>query len=408
VATTTQAIEDLRPVWRSWAHSLDTDFEYYLHILRTDPTILCPYVITVCEGGTAQAMLVGLLRRRKVLADISFIRIPGPIARALEVTRGGRLGRQSSAIDKMIALQLSASIKFGEVDLLCFQGLPLHSELLNHVCQLPRLGFKHRVAHTSYGSVLFLTASEGKRAPVFSGKIMREVRRKTRILQRAFPNKTRFKCFSDPAELDAGIRDVVTTAIKTWQYPLGCGLVNTSQVRESFKFFAKQGWLRIYVLYIDDLPCAFLIGQIYNNTFYCQYAGYDTSLARFSVGSLLTARALESLASTGVQRVDLGEGTQEYNRRLGCQTCEQVRLHIYSPTLRGFWLNVFFATAQIAQVASRRIVSGLGMNRIRKVWRDFLVTRSMRRRIHVRSRADDWTEVLHGGELEDLHHGLRL
>lgn len=61
------------------------------------------------------------------------------------------------------------------------------------------------MTHTSYDSVLFLTAREGQRAPVSSGKIVREVRRKTRILQRAFPNKARFKCFSDPVELDAGI-----------------------------------------------------------------------------------------------------------------------------------------------------------------------------------------------------------
>jgi hypothetical protein len=377
VATTTPAVEDLRPIWKKWTHSLDTDIDYYLHNLRSDPTILCPYVITVCEGGIAQAMLVGLLRRRKVSAVVSWVRITGPTARVLEITKGGRVGRQSSAIDKLIALQLSTAIKFEQVDLLCFQSLPLHSELLSQIHHLPKLGFKHRAAHTSYDSVLFLTAREGKRAPVFSGKTMREVRRKTRNLQRAFPNKARFKCFSDPAELDVGIRDATTIAATTWQCSLGYGLVNTCQVRESFKFFAKRGWLRIYILYMDDLPCAFLIGQLCNTTFYCQYAGYDNNFARFSVGSLLTAWALESLAETGVQRVDLGDGSQEYLQRLGCQTHEEVRLHVYSPTLHGLWLNVFFATTQIAQAAGRRIRSGLRLNWIGKTWRDFLVTRSM-------------------------------
>jgi hypothetical protein len=388
VATTTRAIEDLRPVWGKWTHSLNTDIEYYLHNLRSDPTILCPYVITVCEGGVAQAMLVGLLRRRKVSAVVSFVTIPGPAARALEIMKGGRVGRQSPVIDRLIALQLSTAIKCDKVDWLCFQSLPLHSELLSQIQQLPRLGFKHRVAHTSYDSVVFLTAREGKRAPVFSGKIMREVRRKTRILQRAFPDKTRFKCFSDPAELDAGISDAITTAVTTWQYPLGYGLVDTFQVRESFKFFAKQGWLRVYVLYVDDLPCAFLIGQLYNNTFYCQYAGYRISFARFSVGSLLTTWALESLAGTGVQQVDLGDGSQEYNRRLGCETCEDFRLHVYFPTLRGFWLNIFFATTQIARAAGRTMLSGLGLNRIGKIWRNFLVASLTGGHVHARSPVD--------------------
>ena len=385
VATTTQAIEALRPVWTKWTHFLDTDIDYYLQNLRTDPTILYPYVITVCEGGIAQAMLVGLLRKKRVSVIVGWVSIPGPTASVLEITKGGRVGRQSSVIDKLIALQLLTAIKSDHLDLLCFQDLPLHSTLLDQLQQLLRGGFKHHMVHNSYDSLLFLTACGGKPAPILSGKNMREVRRKKRNLQRAFPNKTRFKCFSDPAELDIGIRDAITTAAKTWQSYVGCGLVNTSQVRTSFKFFSKQGWLRIYVLYVDDLPCAFLIGQLYKNTFYCQYAGYHIGFARFSVGSLLTAWALECLAETGAQKVDLGHGNQEFNRRLGCKTCEDVCLHVYAPTLRGLWLNTFFATTQIARAVGQKISSGLGLKRIGKLWRDFLVMKSMRGHVNSQS-----------------------
>jgi len=292
------------------------------------------------------------------------------------------VGRQLSIIDKLITLQLSKVIKSGNVDMLCFQDLPLQSELLSQLKQLSRSGFKHRVVHTSYDSVLFLAARDGKPAPIFSGKNVREVRRKKRILERAFPNKTRFSCFSDPADMATGIRDAFTIAVKTWQYHVGCGLRNTFQVRETFKFFSKQGWLRIYVLYVDDLPCAFLIGQLYKNTFYCHCAGYHIRFARFSVGSLLTAWALENLAETGAQQVDLGPGNQEFNRRLGCQTCEDVQLHVYAPTLRGLWLNLFFVTMQIARAAGHRIRSRLWLNRIRKLWRDFLVTKWMHRHVN--------------------------
>lgn len=412
IATTTKAIEDLRPVWQNWTHSLDTDIDYYLHNLRTDPTIVRPYVITVCEAGIAQAMLVGLLTKRKASAVVSFVSIPGPTARILEIVNGGRVGGQSAAIDKLIALQLSMAIKCEKVDFLCFQRLPINSELLTQVHQVPKLGFKQRLGHTIYDPVLSLTARDGKRAPVFSGKILREVRRKSRNLQRAFPTKTRFKCFSDPAELDGGVRDAIATAAATWQYPLGYGLLNTLRVREGFKFFAKQGWLRIYVLYVDDLPCAFLIGQLYKDTFYCQYAGYRSSFARFSVGSLLTAWALESLAEAGVQQVDLGDGSQEYNHRQGCETRETVRLHIYSPTVRSFLISLFFATTQIARAAVRRIASELGLNRIGKIWRDFLVTSSTRRHQDLRSPVslteDRWAGPTKWARLQVQLHRRRM
>jgi CelD/BcsL family acetyltransferase involved in cellulose biosynthesis len=138
-------------------------------------------------------------------------------------------------------------------------------------------------------------------------------------------------------------------------------------------FFARQGWLRIYILYVDDLPCAFLIGQLYNRTFYCQHAGYQPAFAHFSVGSLLTAWALEDIGAAGVEQVDLGEGGQEHNRRLGCQMCEEGTVHLYSSTLRGFWLNLFFASAQIVRVGGRRTLSGLRLNRVSKIWRESLI-----------------------------------
>lgn len=384
LATTPEAIENLRPAWRKWADSFETDIEYYLHTVRSDATILHPYVITVCHGEIDQAMLIGMVRKQKVSAALSFVRIPGPAIKVLEIMEGGRMGHQSTAIDKLIARQLSKDIRRNKIDLLRIRRLQLRSELLGQLRQLLNLDIKDPVADASFDSMLSLTSNGGKPAPVFSGKILREVRRKIRILQRAFPNKSRFKCFSDPCELDAGIRDAMIVVVTSWQHPFGYALVDNWQTRENFMFCAKQGWLRIYVLYVDEHPCAFLIGQLYKDKFQCQYAGYDLSFGRFSVGSLLTAWALESLAITGGRRVDLGEGNPEYNQRLGCKRSEDVRLDVCSPTLRGRWLNMFVATTKIARVAWHRLLTGLGPNRIAKIWRDFLVARLTPRRVDAR------------------------
>jgi CelD/BcsL family acetyltransferase involved in cellulose biosynthesis len=220
-----------------------------------------------------------------------------------------------------------------------------------------------------------LTAPAGKRPRVFSGKIAHEVRRKTRILQRAFPGKVRFKSFSRPSELDAGIRDARMVAATSWQNYLGCGLSNTSQSCDDLKLFAKQGWLRIYVLYVEDIPRAYLIGQHYNHTFYCQRAGYHPDFARYSVGSLLTAWALESMAAAGVEHVDLGKGGQEHNRRLGCELRCEGTVHVYSRTWRGFSLNIFLALTQILRDCGRRVLLRLRLHWVAKRWRQLLLSR---------------------------------
>ncbi len=375
IATTLDAIEALRPTWRKWAHSLDTDIDYFLHELAHGPGSPRPYVITVYNEGIAQAMLVGRIRKRRAASVVSFVNIPGPRAKVLEIKKGGRMGRPSPVIDRLLALELLKASRGGDVDSVCFERLSLHSELFRQVQQLPSFLVKERVLHVFCYSVLSLTAPERKRPRVFSGKTRREIRRKTRILERAFPGQVQLKCFSNVDELDAGMCDAMRVAVTTWQYHLGTGLTDTAQTRETFRFLAQQCWLRIYVLYLKETPCAFLVGQLYNNTFYCQYAGYHPSYTRFSVGSVLTSRAFEDLAAAGVQRVDLGEGGQEHNRRLGCQMSEEATVHVYSPTLRGLWLNVFFGTTHVLRAGGRRTRSVLRLNRAGETWKELLTSR---------------------------------
>lgn len=374
-ATRLREIEALRPTWRKWAHYLDTDIDYFVHRLKHDPSILRPYVITVYNDGVAQAMLVGQIRRQRASSVVSFVSVRGPMVNVLEIKKGGRMGRPSRAIDRLIALELLKSAKRGEVDSICLERLPLHSGLFQEIQKLPGFLVKERVQHIFRYSMLSLTNAEGGRSRAFSGKTQREVRRKTRIVERAFPGQMTLKCFSRLDELNAGMCDAMRVAVTTWQYYMGLGLTDTARTREAFRFFARQGWLRIYVLYVADAPCAFLVGQLYNCTFHCQFAGYHPNYTRYSVGSLITAGVFKELAAAGVQRVDLGEGGQEHNRRLGCELSEEATVHIYSPTLRGLCLNVFFGSTQVVRKGGSCARSTLRLNRLGRMWRQHLLSK---------------------------------
>jgi GNAT acetyltransferase-like protein len=379
VADSLPAVEGLRPLWTAWSHNLNTDLDYYLDNLKRDPTVLRPYVITVSKRGIPQAMLVGLVRKCRVSTVVSSVNIHGPKARVLEVIAGGRMGLESAGSDRLFVLQLHKALRSGRVDLVCFQRLPMQSQLLRELRQMPGFLMKERVPHIFRYLVAPLAPTFGKRAPALSGKNGREARRKTRILQRAFPGRTRFHCFSEPGELEDGLRDATTVRVTTWQHYLDGRVLNAPNARAKFAFCAQQGWLRIYVLYVDGSPVAFLIGQHYQQKFYCQHAGYRPDFARYSVGSLLTAWAFESLASAGVEQVDLGEGGQEHNRRMGGLVCKEGLVHVYAPTLRGLSVNLFFAVAQIARAAGRSVLTELRLNRLSKAWSQFLISRWNRR-----------------------------
>jgi CelD/BcsL family acetyltransferase involved in cellulose biosynthesis len=246
---------------------------------------------------------------------------------------------------------------------------------------------KERVPHVFGYSVVPLTAPRGKRVRALSGKNRREVRRKIRILQRAFPGRARFQCFSGLSELEAGLRDAVAVDVTTWQRHI-YGSLYTPDARENLVFCAQRGWLRIYVMYLEDTPVAFLIGQQYRQTFYCQHAGYRPDFARYSVGSLLTAWALESLATAGIEHVDLGEGGQEHNRRLGCDFRQAGTVHLYSPTLRGLCVSAFFAATQLVRACGRSVREGLRLNRASGTWLRCLLARWKTRRTAVGAAAE--------------------
>ncbi len=375
VASTIKAIEALRPVWSKWANSLDTDIDYYLHQMNQNSGVIEPYVIAVLQDGVARAILLGQIKKTRASAVVSFVNIPGPSERVLENKKGGRMGPPSAAADRLLARELLEAMRRGLADSISFERLPLQSGLFREIQRLPGFLVRERVPYVFCYSVLCLSESGEKRPRLFPGKTVREMRRKTRILERAFPGQVSMKCFSGLADLDAGLRDAIRVAVTTWQYYLGPGLNGSTRMRETYRFFAERGWLRIYVLYVNDVPCAFLAGQLYNDTFHCQFAGYHPNYARLSVGSVLTSRAFEDLAAAGVQRVDLGEGGQEHNRRLGCQMMEEGTVHVYSPTLRGVCLSLFFGTTQAVRAGGRRTKSALRLSRIGKVWRRYMLSK---------------------------------
>ena len=57
------AVEDLRPIWKTWSHSLDTDLDYFVHNLKNDSTIQRPHVITVWKDGSAAGDACGARQR---------------------------------------------------------------------------------------------------------------------------------------------------------------------------------------------------------------------------------------------------------------------------------------------------------------------------------------------------------
>jgi CelD/BcsL family acetyltransferase involved in cellulose biosynthesis len=147
-------------------------------------------------------------------------------------------------------------------------------------------------------------------------------------------------------------------------------------VRMRLELAARKGWLRAYVLYVGDEPCAFWIGMLYGEIFVGEYTGYDPAFRDFSPGMFLMMQVIEGFCG-GVQdtvkEVDFGLGNAEYKAALCGKNWIEASVFIFGPTLRGVALKGMRTMTVMVDVFARRVLASTKLlPRLKRAWRDRL------------------------------------
>ena len=204
-------------------------------------------------------------------------------------------------------------------------------------------------------------------------KDFRELRRKGRKLLADYPDQVRICCFREVDELERVMRDVEQIAAKTYQRGLGVGFADDDQTRRMLRFGVSQGWLHAYVLYVADAPCAYWIGNRYQNVFYGDFVGYDSSYGKYAPGKFLMLKAIEDFCQEGIREIDFGLGDATYKQGFGDSQWEEARICLFAPSLRGIWLNSLRISIGFVDQAARRMLKETAiLAKLKKMWRDRL------------------------------------
>ena len=67
VARSLCEVEALREPWSAWPGHRDSDIDFHLMKLQSDPEVVRPHVIALYQSGKPQAVLVGRLERKASL-----------------------------------------------------------------------------------------------------------------------------------------------------------------------------------------------------------------------------------------------------------------------------------------------------------------------------------------------------
>jgi CelD/BcsL family acetyltransferase involved in cellulose biosynthesis len=111
-----------------------------------------------------------------------------------------------------------------------------------------------------------------------------------------------------------------------WQPGVLFGRAVQAFHRQAARDLRADGTLRLHALKLDGKTVASLYCFTYNETGSYYLSGFDPALSKNSVGTLLTAKAMETALLEGCREFDFLRGMEPYKYRWGCVNRENYRI----------------------------------------------------------------------------------
>ena len=370
VIRTEAEIEEIRPLWKAWQRHPNADIDFYLMIQRLRPNVLRPHIILVSADGAPGAMLIGRIEQGRMECSIGYKSLFAPRVRIMSFIHGGLLGNVSEEASDALVNSIMQSLKEGDADLARLHFLRADSAIYPAIRK--RVGFpcRDRFPMVQQHWRIEMAATMQDLLAGLSSDHRWELRKKSKKLL-ADHSKVRMECLRKPEDFEPIFRDAEQVAKQTYQRGLGAGFIDSAEMRRIVDLEIRSGWHRTFLLYIDDQPTAFWIGNVYEGTFYSSHLGYLSKYDKYSPGTFLMVRAIEELLNSGIREVDFGLGDARYKQRFGNCSWQDRSVQIFAPTLRGVALNALRTPIMGADRMARNILARTDLlARIKKLWRD--------------------------------------
>jgi hypothetical protein len=365
-------LEQLREAWSCWPGNRDSEMDSFLTFLGSNSGTLRPHVIVVYRGTRPDAIMVGRIDLGHVSCRLGYLRLNLP-AKILCFVNGALRGNPSRENCELIVSSTLQCLSDREADVAYMNFLRQGSDLCVLSLKKPGLLSRDyvRVTQPHFAATLPATVEEYYRSLPAGSKGFNKARHKK--LLKDFAGRVRIKCFREASEIDAMAEHVEQVARTSYQRGLGVGFKDSPQTREGLRLMAEKGWLRAYVLYLADRPCAFWIGDINQGTFGSDYIGYDSELGKYSPGMFLTTNVIEGFCNgnrEGVTGVDFGPGNAQYKEVLSNQSWWETSVYIFAPSLKGISLNLVRSSVTgIDQIIKKALRRTNLLQKIKKAWR---------------------------------------
>lgn len=371
-------LEILRDSWKAWPGHRDADIDIYRMVVESSKEVLRPHVIALYRDGKPDVILIGRLERKGFKFKVGYVPLYSPRVRCLTFVYGAVRGNSSPENILALLQEVLRCLHVSEADLAQFEFVRLDSPLYRLALNLPGLLTRDSNPPSQLHHLLVLPDNIEAVYSAMSSSRRKEVRRNTRRLQCHAAGAPSVTCYESLNEFDHLFGDVEKIARKTYQRGLRVGFSDTPEIRSRLAEGARQGWLRAYVFYLGERPCAFWIGMLYENTFVSEYMGYDPEFSQFSPGMVLIMNVIERFCSGtdgNVRELDFGLGHAEYKNALCSTKWLEATIFLFGSTPRGVTSKAIRILAKLADRSARRILSSTGViMKLKRTWRDRLAS----------------------------------
>jgi len=376
---TLSELHEFREIWDLWCDDPYSDMDFYLTSARCRVGFVRPHVLVMYRDKIPDCMLIGRLEQRHVQLKVGYKTICEPMVKQLSFLRGGLLGNASTENCQLLARELKRSMRREEADCVELTGMTKNSNLskatsaeFNYLFQGHFVLFQERWWFNLPNS--YQGFQQG-----MARKYRHEFRRHQRKLANDFPENAYIRRYCCEEEVDELVRRVEIVSTKTYQRALKVGFRPDTEVLEFLRSAARREGLRGYVLHLNNVPCAYFIGNKYRNTFYGDFIGFDPYFGKYSPGLLVLMRGIEECfdSTSRVTRFDLGLGDRAYKRMICNHSQQDGSQYLYAFSWTGLKLNLLRSSLCLLDLVARKLISKSGLlQQLKNAWQHGLCSRS--------------------------------
>jgi hypothetical protein len=165
------------------------------------------------------------------------------------------------------------------------------------------------------------------------------------------------------------VRSAVTISKKTYQWRLlGLGLRDPVRLQNTLAAMALHGWTRCYLLECGGTPTAFMVGYLYEGTYYYVDVGFDPAWEKWSVGTVLHLEVLRDLIDGDGQAraFDFSSGSGVHKQRFSNESTAEANLLLLPKCARNLALVAAYEGVDTMASAAVRLLEKLQVKTIVK------------------------------------------